>query len=100
MASEHVETEEDFIWKQGRAIVALTWESGLWHVSYLVTSRLLGPRQVLYQGTHRDAKMAAWDVMARVVVASRSEDEGVQAARRAVQWMKRREAWNDARNRA
>lgn len=93
MASEHVETEEDFIWKQGRAVVALTWEAGLWHVSYLVTSRLLGPRQVLYHGTHKDAKMAAWDVMARVIVASHDEDEGVNVARRAVQWMKLRDGW-------
>jgi hypothetical protein len=100
MASEHVETEEDFIWRQGRAVVALSRESGLWRVSYLVTSRLLGPRQVLYQGTHKDPKQAAWDVMARVIVASHDEDEGVQAARHAVQWMKRRTGPDEVSSRA
>lgn len=94
MASEHVETEEDFIWRQGRAVVALSWESGVWQVSYLVTSRLLGPRQMLYQKTHRDPKLAAWDVMARVIVASHDEAEGVETAKQAVQWMKRRTQWN------
>lgn len=95
MASEHVETEEDFIWRQGRAVVALSRESGMWQVSYLVTSRLLGPRQVLYQGTHQDPKLAAWDVMARVIVASHNEEEGVEAARHAVQWIKRRTKWDN-----
>ncbi len=90
MASEHMETEKDFIWRQGRAVVALSWESGTWQVSYLVTSRLLGPRQVLYQGTHKDPKLAAWDVMARVIVATHNEEEGVEVARNAVRWMKRR----------
>jgi hypothetical protein len=90
MASEHVETDKDFIWRQGRAVVALSWESGIWQVSYLVTSRLLGPRQMLYQGNHKDPKLAAWDVMARVIVATHNEEEGVEAARHAVRWMKRR----------
>jgi hypothetical protein len=51
---------------------------------------LLGPRQVLYQGRHRDATYAAWDVMARVVLASRDEDEGLRAGQSAAQWIKAR----------
>jgi hypothetical protein len=89
MTSHHVETDEDFIWRHGSAVVALSRESDRWRVSYLVTSRLLGPRQILYEGTHKDAKMAAWDVMARVAKASHSEDEGVAAAKYAVRWMKK-----------
>jgi len=87
--THHLETDEDFIWKHGSTVVALTREADRWRVSYLVTSRLLGPRQVLYEGIHKDAKMAAWDVMARVTKASHSEDEGVTAAKHAVQWMKK-----------
>lgn len=95
MASDHVETEQDFIWRQGRAVVALTWESGVWQVSYLVTSRLLGPRQMLYQGIHKDPKLAAWDVMARVIVASHNENEGIEVAKHAVNWMKRRSKFHE-----
>ena len=89
MTTHHEETDEDFIWRHGTSIVALSHEAGRWRVSYLVTSRLLGPRQVIYEGMHKEARMAAWDVMARVAKASHSEDEGVKTAKYAVQWMKK-----------
>jgi hypothetical protein len=89
MASDHVELGDDFIWRQGRAVVALSREREGWQVSYIVTTRLMGPRQMLYHRIHEDPKIAAWDVMARVIEASHSEEEGVEVARDAVSWMKR-----------
>jgi hypothetical protein len=55
---------------------------------------------MLYQGTHKDPKLAAWDVMARVIKASHDEDEGVETAKQAVKWMKRRTEWGGASHRA
>lgn len=81
---------DSFVWRVGRAEVTLADAGDGWTVSYTSVGRLLGPRQVLYQGRHRDATYAAWDVMARVVLASRDEDEGVRAGRSAVQWIKAR----------
>lgn len=49
----------------------------------------MGPRQTIYRASHRTAKFAAWDVMARVINASHDEDEGLQVALRAAQWMRR-----------
>jgi len=81
---------ESFVWRTGRAEVTLSSTGDGWTVSYTSVGRLLGPRQVLYQGRHRDATYAAWDVMARVVLASRDEEEGVRAGRSAAQWIKSR----------
>jgi len=79
-----------FVWRQGRAEVTLAPAGDGWTVVYRTTTRLLGPRQVLYQGRHRDPTYAAWDVMARVVLASHDEDEGLRAGRSAAQWIKGR----------
>jgi hypothetical protein len=49
---------------------------------------------VLYQGRHRDPTYAAWDVMARVVLASRDEEEGLRAGRSAAQWLRARPPGN------
>ena len=77
-----------FVWRCGRAEITLSHADESWTVVYTSTGRLLGPRQIVYQGKHRDATYAAWDVMARVVLASRDEDEGLRAGRSAAQWIK------------
>lgn len=79
-----------FVWRQGRAEVTLAPAGDGWTVVYRSTTRLLGPRQTLYEKRHRDPTYAAWDVMARVVLASHNEDEGLRAGRSAAQWIKGR----------
>ena len=81
---------EAFVWRHGRAEVTLDRNGNAWHVVYTSAGRLLGPRQVLYEGIHKQATHAAWDVMARVIRASRDEDEGLRVGRSAAQWMKAR----------
>jgi hypothetical protein len=77
-----------FVWRQGRDEVRLTPDGDGWTVAYLAVGKLLGPRQVLYEATHKRATHAAWDVMARVIRASRDEDEGVRVAQSAARWMR------------
>ena len=84
-----IASDDAFVWKRGRAQVTLTREGAHWVIVYTVVGRLLGPRQVLYHGTHREATHAAWDVMARVVRACRDEEEGLRAGREAARWIKR-----------
>ncbi|MBA3413764.1 MAG: hypothetical protein H0U10_00875 [Chloroflexia bacterium] len=79
-----------FVWRSGRAEITLAQAEDSWTVIYTAVGRLLGPRQVVYQCRHQDAKYAAWDVMARVVIASRDEDEGLRAGESAAQWIKAR----------
>ncbi|MFM9106724.1 MAG: hypothetical protein ACKOWF_08495 [Chloroflexota bacterium] len=79
---------EPFVWRGGRAEVTLSQAEGHWTVEYSSAGRLLGPRQVLYLGRHRDATHAAWDVMARVSLASRDEDEGLRAGQLAARWIR------------
>lgn len=81
---------EAFVWRVGRGEVTLSRSGDVWAVIYTSIGRLLGPRQVLYEGKHRDPTYAAWDVMARVVLASRDEDEGLRAGRSAAQWLRTR----------
>jgi len=83
------EAASEFVWRQGRDLISLSRAGESWQVSYHATSRLLGPRQCLYRATHKTAKFAAWDVMARVISASHDEDAGLQVALRAAQWMRR-----------
>jgi hypothetical protein len=64
-------------------------------VQYSTVGRLLGPPQVLHQARHRDAKLATWDVMARVQSASNNEAEMVRAGQSAVQWIKSRPRWHE-----
>jgi hypothetical protein len=79
---------EAFVWRHGRDEVRLSHDGEQWNVSHLASSRLLGPTQTFYEGRHRRATHAAWDVMARVIRASRDEDEGVRVGRSAARWMR------------
>lgn len=89
MASMRQESRpQSFVWHQGRAEVSLRRDGPSWVVVYTTAGRLLGPRQVLYEGRHHRATHAAWDVMARVIRASRDEAEGLRAAQGAARWMR------------
>jgi len=81
-----------FVWRLGKDLVTVTRAGSSWQVAYLTQGRLLGPRTCVYQGLHRQAKFAAWDVMARVISASHDEEAGIDAAMSAAQWMRRQEA--------
>jgi hypothetical protein len=83
------ETIDEFVWKYGGECVTVTRIDSTWQVSYLTTGRLMGPLQCVYQATHQHPKHAAWDVMAKVTNAVHDDEEGVQTAMRAAQWMKR-----------
>ena len=85
-------TGAEFVWRQGKDLVVVSRSGNSWQVAYLTQGRLLGPRTVVYQGLHRQAKFAAWDVMARVISASHDEEEGMSAAVDAAHWMRRQEA--------
>lgn len=79
---------ETFSWRQGRAEVTLGRVGDSWVVVYTRSGRLLGPRLTIYEAKHERANLAAWDVMARVIRASRNEDEGLRVAKFAAQWMR------------
>jgi len=83
------EATSEFIWRRGRDVISLSRAGESWQVSYQTSTKLLGPRQYVYRATHKTAKFAAWDVMARVINASHDEDAGLQVALRAAQWMRR-----------
>lgn len=85
---------EAFVWKSERAEVTLSLTSDGWVVQHSTVGRLLGPPQILHQARHRDAKLATWDVMARVQNASKSEVEMVRVGHSAVQWIKAHPSWN------
>lgn len=88
--AEHTAEEGDaFVWRRGRDVVRLRREGDGWLVSYQTVGRLLGPQRSVYEARHRIAKHAAWDMMARVINASRDEQEGVEAATMAAKWMRR-----------
>lgn len=92
MMVDHIdEATNEFIWKRGKNLISLTKSGDSWTVQYQTVSRLLGPRQCQYSATHRQARFAAWDVMARVINACQDEDEGLEVALRAAQWMRRTE---------
>ena len=95
---DHIdEAATEFVWKKGKSLISLTRTGSTWTVEYLTSGRLLGPRQISYKATHRDPKLAAWDVMARVISACHDEDEGQQVAIRAAQWMRRSSNPTEAR---
>jgi hypothetical protein len=81
------EPNPQYVWRQGRIEVAVERQGEMWRVSSTSSGRLFGPREVLYEARHKQAKHAAWDVMACVIRASGSEDEGVNAGREAARWM-------------
>lgn len=90
MTLEHIEeATSEFVWRQGRDMIQLSRAGESWQVSYQTSGKLIGPRQCVYRATHKTAKFAAWDVMARVISASHDEDAGLQVALRAAQWMRR-----------
>ena len=91
MASAAISDGEVFVWRHGKAEVTLTRVGNAWTVAYTTAGRLLGPRQTLYHQTHKLPRYAAWDVMARVVQASRDEDEAVRVGRSAAQWLRAHE---------
>jgi hypothetical protein len=76
-----------FVWRKDRFEIVVERDGENWHVSSTSSGRLFGPREVLYDARHKQAKHAAWDVMACVIRASRDEDEGVTAGRDAAKWM-------------
>ncbi len=81
--------QEAFVWRHGRDEVKLIRDGDGWTVILTSTSRLLGPRMTVYQQKHSRMTLAAWDVMARVIRASRDEEEGVRVGRSAARWMRR-----------
>jgi hypothetical protein len=86
---ENASVEKDiFVWRQGGSEVLLCWEGDGWSVRFAAAGRLSGPRQVLYEARHKEAKHAAWDVMARVVRVSSDEEQGLRVARSAAKWMR------------
>lgn len=87
-ATRELGRNDAFVWRHGRADVALEWDRDAWKVTYGAIGRLLGPRQMLHEMRHRRADLAAWDVMARVIHASRDEDLGIRVACEAARWMK------------
>ena len=91
MVSDTIEESGEFIWRLGRDIVSLARVGNSWEVSCRSAGRLLGPTQTVYQASHRQAKFAAWDVMARVINLTHDEEEGVQIAMQAAQWMRGRD---------
>lgn len=76
-----------YSWRQGRFGVTLSRDEGSWIVRATSTGRLLGPTETLYEERHTDERHACWDVMSRVVKATRDEDEGLRAGREAARWI-------------
>lgn len=87
-AMDDREQPNTFVWKQGNDLVTVSKAGDSWQVSYLTQGKLMGPRLKVYEAVHRQAKFAAWDVMARVISVSHDEEEGVEVAVRAAQWMR------------
>jgi hypothetical protein len=86
---ESASIEKDvFVWRQGGSEVVLSWDGEGWSVRFAAAGKLLGPRHVIYEARHKEAKHAAWDVMARVVRASSDEEQGLRVARSAAKWMR------------
>jgi len=83
------ETSDEFVWKNGADCVMVTRIESSWQVSYLTAGRLMGSMRTVYQATHQHPKHAAWDVLAKVTTAAHDNEEGMQTAMRAAQWMKR-----------
>lgn len=92
MTDSDREIHPQYIWRQGRIEVVAERDGEGWRVRSTSAGRLFGPREVLYEGRHKLAKHAAWDVMACVIRATRNEDEGVNAGREAARWMMARHA--------
>ena len=48
-------------------------------------------RKIDYRECHLVARHAAWDIMARVIHAADDEQEGIQAGRQAMAWLREHE---------
>lgn len=94
------EQPNTFVWKQGKDLVTVSKAGDSWQVSCLTQGKLMGPRLKVYEAVHRQAKFAAWDVMARVISVSHNEEEGVEVAVRAAQWMRRSDTSTGSTGRA
>jgi hypothetical protein len=90
-----ISSGEAFVWKSDRAEVMLSCTNEGWLVQYSTVGRLLGPPQMLHEARHRDARHAAWDVMARVQNASNNEAEMIRAGHSAVRWIKAHPQWRE-----
>ena len=87
LADNHRNPASRYVWRKDRFEVTVERDGDSWHVSSTSSGRLFGPREILYEARHKQAKHAAWDVMACVIRASHNEDEGVNAGREAAKWM-------------
>jgi hypothetical protein len=85
---DELDRVEAFTWRRGRDVVTLKRAGDSWQVACITQGKLMGPRQKVYEATHRQAKFAAWDVMSKVISVSHDEDEGVEVAVEAAQWMR------------
>ncbi len=76
-----------FEWRRGKVEIALGREGDVWRVTQTTAGRLFGPRTFVYEQSHKSARQAALDFMARVIRETRSEEEGLRVARSAARWM-------------
>ncbi len=77
-----------FCWSADRAQLTVTQDGDLWTVVYRSDSPLFGPRHIVYEGRHKQAKHAAFDVLNRVSRITHDDEEGVRVAQNAARWMK------------
>jgi hypothetical protein len=88
--AESQRPEPQYVWRHSRIEITVDRQGDQWRVMSSTSGRLFGPRQTLYVALHRQAKHAAWDVMACAIRASQSEEDGISAGRAAARWMKDR----------
>jgi hypothetical protein len=82
-----------FTWSKDKFEVIVQRQGDEWKVVSTAPGKLIGPSHVVvYEACHKQAKRAAWDVMACVIRASADEDEGIAAARAVASWMRGRQA--------
>ena len=76
---DNADHDDQLIWRQGRDLVTLGRAGDSWIVSCLSQGKLIGPRQEkVYEAMHRQAKFAAWDVMAKVISVSHNETKALK----------------------
>jgi hypothetical protein len=85
---ERIDIDDSFSWSTDRGVLTLSLEGDTWNVVYASEGVLFGPRQVVYEATHRQANRAVWDVLARVTKATHDDEEGVRVAQSAARWMR------------
>ena len=83
-----VETDDAYVWRQGRSDVTLRRDGDAWSVVCTTVGRLRGPRHVLHSARHRRADHAVWDVMARVIRFTHDEEQGLRAGSDAAHWIR------------